>query len=443
MGHGRHAFESVQDYVRGVPTKLAQRSARAPTREVVAGVGSLRLQVPCMSKPFHTEPFRAFTPDAPLELAADPIEQWLEWEEQANLIGFRITTQPVPLDVAAVPLDAVEVWGAAAAPPAITDRFLRGERALFPRHPLNRDPAVAFSGEPIAERWHCRFTSSRTLVVPAPPGAPLFSIKLATDHPHPDFPQPEKTRLREEVIDALEWVELMARIDGLLGLDPRLLVVREALAVLVPHSETGYLVRDLRLLQDGHHYLPAFSIPWVGRQIARRHGEDFVEFWGRHYAREVGCAKARLLARYGLQFETPNPQNVLVQLDADLHPTGRIVIRDLGDADCLTDARACREVPWTGLHQDLRPETRNSFWAFDEAGTHRVDPETVAAWCVRHDHAYFAELAARFPDAAPREATNGEAALAHWNRVLREPVGIAALACGFAKQMVGDADDEP
>jgi hypothetical protein len=389
-----------------------------------------------MSKLTTTEPFRAFAPDEPLALAADPIEQWLEWEEQANLIGFRITTRPVPLDVAAVPLDAVEVWGAAAAPSAITDRFLRGERVLFPHHPLNRDPAVAFSGEPMAERWLCRFTSSRTLVVPCAPGEPLFSIKLATDHPHPDFHQPEKTRLREEVMDALEWVELMARIDGLLGPDPRLLVVREALAVLVPKSETGYLVRDLRVLQDGHHHLPALSIPWVGRQIASLHGEDFAEFWGRHYAEEVGRAKARLVARFGLQFETPNPQNVLVQLDRDLYPTGRIAIRDLGDANCATDARACREVPWSVLRQDLRPETRNSFWAFDEAGTHRVAPETVGDWCARHDRAYFAELAAHFPDAAPPLATRADALLAHWNAILREPVGIAAVACGFAKRMV-------
>jgi hypothetical protein len=396
-----------------------------------------------MSKPCHAEPFRAFAPDEPLELAGDPIEQWLEWEEQANLIGFRTSTEPALLDVAAVPLDALEVWGAAAAPTAVTDRFLRGERVLFPRHPLNRDPGVAFSGAPCAERWRCRFTSSRTLVVPAAPGEPLFSVKLATDHPHPDFHQPEKTRLREEVMDALEWVELMARIDGLIGPDPRLLVVREALAVLVPRSETGCLVRDLRVLQDGHYYLPALSIPWVGRQIARRHGEAFAEFWGRSYAEEVGRAKARLLARYGLQFETPNPQNVLVQLDRDLFPTGRIVIRDLGDANCATDARACREVPWTALHHDLRPETRNSFWAFDEAGTHRVDPETVAAWCERHDRAYFAELAAHFPDAAPQEAGSTEAALAHWNRVLREPLGIVAIACGFAKRMIRGEEEPP
>jgi hypothetical protein len=395
-----------------------------------------------MPKPPHSEPFRTFAPDEPLALAADPIEQWLEWEEQANLIGFRISTEAALLEVVAVPLDALEVWGAAAAPAAVADRFLRGDRVLFPRHPLNRDPAVAFSSAPCAERWRCRFTSSRTLVVPAAPGEPLFSIKLATDHPHPDFHQPEKTRLREEVMDALEWVELMARIDGLIGPDPRLLVVREALAVLVPKSETGCLVRDLRVLQDGHFYLPALSIPWVGRQIARRHGEAFAEFWGRTYAEEVGRAKARLLARYGLQFETPNPQNVLVQLDRELQPTGRIVIRDLGDADCVTDARACREVPWTALHQDLRPETRNSFWAFDEAGTHRVDPETVAAWCARHDRAYFAELAAHFPDAAPAGGGSSEAQLVHWNRVLREPVGIAAVACGFAKRMIrGDAEE--
>jgi len=34
---------------------------------------------------------------------------------------------------------------------------------------------------------------SRTLVVPPERGEPAFSVKLPTDHPHPDFEQPEKT----------------------------------------------------------------------------------------------------------------------------------------------------------------------------------------------------------------------------------------------------------
>ena len=72
----------------------------------------------------------------------------------------------------------------------------------------------------------------------------------------------------------------------------------------------------------------------------------FDSFWGRHYAEAVGRAKATLLVRYGLQYETPNPQNVLMQLDAELRPTGAIVLRDLGDVNSLMADVSEGENPW-------------------------------------------------------------------------------------------------
>jgi hypothetical protein len=368
--------------------------------------------------------------DGPMVLLDDPIEQWLLWEEQANLVGFRTSVHPVPIEVAAVPRDKVSVRIASWPPAEILSRFLRADRVLFPRHPLNQDRSVKFSELPAAEHWVCRYTSSRTLVVVEPRERALFSIKLATDRPHPDFHQPEKTRMREEVNDALVWVDLIARIDGMLGADPNLLVVKEVFAVLVPRSETAYLVRDLRAFQDGHHYLPALSIPWVGRQIARARGERFEVFWGRHYAEAVGRAKARFFVRYGLQYETPNPQNVLVQLDTRLRPTGRIMFRDLGDANCATDARSCAEWPWTVLRHDLRPETKNSFWAFAEAAENSVDAATLEDWYARHDAAYFEELAKSFPLAAPPPDVADLAA--HWSRALRGAKGKRAVREGFS-----------
>ena len=105
----------------------------------------------------------------------------------------------------------------------------------------------------------------------------------------------------------------------------------------------------------------ALSLPFVGGPIARRHGVDPEGCWGQHFAEPVGRGKARLLARYGLWVETPNPQNLLVQLDRQLFPTGKLVFRDVGDGDCATDAREVRDVPWRRLVSDLRPETSTSF----------------------------------------------------------------------------------
>ena len=315
------------------------------------------------------------------KVKSDPVAQWLDWEQQANLVGFRTSTTPVQIDVVAVPRSAVETHVLPGAPDDVLDLFLRGDQVLVPRHPLNRDPSVAFSDAPVAERWTARFTSSRTLAFPGrDSGDALFSVKLATDHPHPSFRQPEKTKLRHEAIDAIGWAWVISRVDGLLGpLEDSIAMLPEVLIVLVAGRESGFLVRDLRLFQDGHYYLPALSLPFVGGAIAQMHGATLDAFWGRHFAEPVGRAKASLLARYGLWFETPNPQNLLVQLDRELRPTGKLVFRDMGDGDCATDARDAREVPWHRLEDDLRPETRTSFWAFDEAGENSIPARRARA----------------------------------------------------------------
>ena len=223
-----------------------------------------------------------------------PLAQWLAWEERANLRGFRTSTQPVPVEVAAVDASLVSVTVAPDAPQALTSRFLRGERVLWPRHPLNADSTVAFGDAPAIETWLARYTSSRTLVVRD--GGDAFALKLPTDHPHPDFVQREKARLRDEVENALEVATLVARADRLLGSDPQLVLVRDAVGVVAQGSESGFLVRDLRVLDDGSYWLPGLSVPFAGRALARLHGAAFEELWATHYAEAVGRAR-RMFAR--------------------------------------------------------------------------------------------------------------------------------------------------
>lgn len=377
---------------------------------------------------------RSFDVGDSLEPLAEPVAQWLDWEQQANLIGFRTSTRPIEVEVASVPRNEVEIHVLPGAPAVIVERFFKGDRVLLPRHPLNRDTTVAWFDAPVIERWSARFTSSRTLAMPgAESGAALFSLKLATDHPHPDFYQPEKTKLREEALGAVDWAGALARVDALLGPLEGLRLVAEVLVVLAAGGETGFMVRDLRLFQDGCYYLPALSLPWVGRQIARRQGEPFDRFWARHFAGPVGRSKARLFARYGLWYETPNPQNVLVQLDRSLRPTGQLVFRDVGDGECATDAFECSDVPWTRLTRDLRPETQNSFWAFGEAGDHAVAAEVLKAWYATHDDAYFRELGDWFPELAPPASSAPQARLEHWNRALQSSRGEAAVARRFGR----------
>ena len=324
-------------------------------------------------------------------MVPQPFAQWLLWEEQSNFLGFRTTTEPVDLEVAVVPRAELRVETAADASPELVARFVDAERVRFPKHPLNRDRSVVYASAPTAERWRARFTSSRTLVVADDGGRP-FALKLATSHPHPDVCQPEKTRMRTEVDEALQFAAHVRAVDARLGADPELILLCESLGVRAHEGETGYLVRDLTRLCDGHAYLPAFSIPFVGGAIAAHAGREFAAFWGDAYAEPVGRAKARLLARYGLQYVTPNPQNILVQLDRRLRPTGAIVFRDLADTDFVTDAARACGADWTRMTAKLAPETANSFWAFEQAPDSPADLDTLAHWYRRHDRAYLDEL---------------------------------------------------
>lgn len=58
----------------------------------------------------------------------------------------------------------------------------------------------------------------------------------------------------------------------------------------------------------------------------------WVSFWAKHYAKPMGEIAAQLLYRYGLLQLNPHEQQFLIQLDKEtLEPTGKIVLRDLGD----------------------------------------------------------------------------------------------------------------
>lgn len=376
---------------------------------------------------------RAFDPDGSFQLLADPVAQWLDWEEQANLVGFRAPSVPVEVELSSIARDELEIHVLPGAADEIVSRFLRGDRVLCARHPLNRDPAVAWQTTPVAERWSARFTSSRTLAMYGPEsGAGLFSLKLATDHPHPDFHQPEKTRLRAEAMDAVRWARQLERIDRLLPPLEGARLVPEILVVLVRGGETGFMVRDLRFFQDGNYTLPALSLPFVGPQLARVCGIPFAEFFRANYAVPVGRAKARLFLRYGLWFETPNPQNLLIRFDRALRPLPDVVFRDVGDGDCATDAATSSERPWSRLEGELRPETKNSFWAFGEAGENSIDTATLESWYAAHDVAYFAELARCLPELAPKPERPLAARVDDWNQALKSSRGEEAIARYFA-----------
>lgn len=228
-------------------------------------------------------------------------------------------------------------------------------------------------------------------------------MKAPTDYPH--GPKGEyqwgKTNTKDDIDSARLRSSYIDNIDAKIGLDPKLILAKEILTVADKKTGHGYLIRDISFMKDGNYYLPAFSLPYAGRRIAQLNQQHPSRFWGEHYAALLGRSKAKLLLRYGLQMETPNPQNMLIQLDRNLKPTGVLVFRDVSDsflvkqvAEALEETKAIKRDYAVDYkpHRRLIPFWENSAWRLDEAGSYSYSAKTLEGWGFMHDFAYKTEV---------------------------------------------------
>jgi hypothetical protein len=343
-------------------------------------------------------------PDPPVGsgVKRNAFDQLWRWEEQANLRTYRETTQTIALPVARVSISDVDIQMASSLPAQVKDLFLHGDATLmWPKHPYNQAVEAPFHENPAVEQWAARFTSSRSMVVQDPATGVAFSVKAPTNYPHRTEFQGEKVDLSGDVKFSVYRTNHIDAIDRRMGQDSTLILLKEIFAASDQATGNGFVVRDLSPLQDGNYYFPALSIPYEGRMIAKQNGQNFVDFWGKNYAELLGRAKARLLIRYGLQMETPNCQNMLIQLDRNLKPTGKLVFRDISDSDMVVgvargmgadDILDTDHMLGYRPKQDILPETWNSLWRLDEAGVSSVPRDELVNWAAFHDVAYVNEI---------------------------------------------------
>lgn len=160
-----------------------------------------------------------------------------------------------------------------------------------------------------------------------------------------------KDALEENCIVACLRSDLIVERDKADGRDPKTdpdLIVQTELLSMTERDLTdpaafgdGVQVRDLSVLDATKIYIPPISIPFLDlgmRSLQRRFAcagdQAWRDFWRDAYAKAIGRAKAILLLRYGLQMGSPNAQNWLLEFNPGPAPsfTGRVVIRDVGDA---------------------------------------------------------------------------------------------------------------
>ena len=179
-------------------------------------------------------------------------------------------------------------------------------------------------------------------------GANCFSIKTGVRYIG-STKQEGKEHLEANSIIACLRSDLIAEVDKQLGrdsnTDAELLLQTELLAITELNTSDpitpgdGIQVRDISCLKKDCVYLSPISIPFLDLKLTTLRArfsaideDGWADFWKKYYAERIGVAKAQLLLRYGLQLNTPNSQNFLLEFTTALKPTGRIVIRDIGDA---------------------------------------------------------------------------------------------------------------
>lgn len=187
-------------------------------------------------------------------------------------------------------------------------------------------------------------SASRSMFVRTNNGG-LFSIKMGTDYPEGKS-QPRNLKklngIQNEVEFGINHTAALMDLKARFYSPRKFSLVNEVLSV-TPQTEIvgryGMMVRDLSFLKNKKRfYLPAFSIPYIGAAIAKKHGKDYAEFWGNHFAKSLGEAKAELFLKYGVLMDWPHGQNILIETDLNFRPTGKFVFRDLDDMKFYTPA---------------------------------------------------------------------------------------------------------
>lgn len=175
-------------------------------------------------------------------------------------------------------------------------------------------------------------TASRSYIVEDPITKAQFSIKTSTDKTGGFWS--DKKQHYQDAFDIRNVSDYVKERQRLVGFE-NVVVMYEPIVFGIKDVDQSIVVRELAdLTKGGKYYVPGFSAlhSELGAKIAKMNGSDSpYMFWTTHYLQAMARASVEFMAKTGIWLDSPHSQNFLVELDADMKPTGRIVIRDLGD----------------------------------------------------------------------------------------------------------------
>lgn len=175
--------------------------------------------------------------------------------------------------------------------------------------------------------------ASRSLVLTDPDTGVSFSLKTSTNQTGGNWK--DKKQHWQDAKEIREVMDHVLTIREKGPIEHSAVLMDEPMAVGLVELDMAMVVRSLDGIDGtGKRYLPGFSAlhEEVGKRIALKNGfENPIDFWKKYYAAPLGIALAELAATTGMTYDSPHGQNFLIELDANDKPTGRVVLRDLGD----------------------------------------------------------------------------------------------------------------
>ena len=283
--------------------------------------------------------------------ALDPeVAALVKFETRGNAVSQRSDAM-IAMEHYEIPLDALESDISKRIPPEVRDSLIfERDGKKFVRWIINpedtkwhKEVEKWLTKKGLSKQRHKHFsaymTASRSYILEDPVTKAQFSAKVSTDVTGGAW------RDKKQPIDDARQVRMAADFvqeeleKG--GPVTHSFIMDEPAMFGIADLDQAMLVRSLNTLtSDDHYYLPGFSAVHekVGAMIAKKNGaKNVAEFWNEHYNKPLARALAEFTARFGLAFDSPHSQNFLVELDKDMKPTGKVVIRDFGDSYLTTE----------------------------------------------------------------------------------------------------------
>ncbi len=276
------------------------------------------------------------------------VAKLVEYETKANAVSTR-SNEPFKIENYEIPTRLLQMDVADRLSPKIRKTLIFKKNGQeYIRWIINpedtlwyKDVEKFLKANQISAKRHHYFTgymtASRSYIVESPNGV-QFSAKVSTNRTGGNWMDKKQTW------DDAKQVRMAADfVDGELRKNPmqNAVVMDEPAGFGIEDIDQAMLIRDLGNLPQGtNYYLPGFSAVFetTGKEIAAENGSNLPQvFWNHNYNRPLARALAEFAARTGLTFDSPHSQNFLIELDQNMKPTGRIVIRDFGDSYALKE----------------------------------------------------------------------------------------------------------